>query len=117
MDVADFKAAVYAAFDPNDKETAAGEDFDKFLAIVREYIEPNARSEVRLAKIKNWAPNRGDKVAPIVTLTTVENATCSKTMFPAWIQIDTPTVCRAFPSQQANTRLPPTELCSDMQVS
>lgn len=47
MDVVDFKHAVYAAFDPNDDETAAGEDFNKFLAIVREYIKSNALSEVR----------------------------------------------------------------------
>lgn len=52
MDVADFKHAVYAAFDPHDKETAAGEDFHKFAAIVKEYIESNARSEVRAANTK-----------------------------------------------------------------
>lgn len=54
VDVADFKHAVCAAFGPNDKETAAGEDFDRFLAIVREYIEVNARSEVRLANTMSW---------------------------------------------------------------
>lgn len=47
VDVDDFKHAVHAAFDPNNKEAAAGEDFHKYLAIVKEYIESNARSEVR----------------------------------------------------------------------
>eukprot|EP00903_Cladosiphon_okamuranus_P022292 g20498.t1 len=46
--VADFKHVVHAAFDRNNKETAAGDDFHKFVAIVKEYIESDARSEVNI---------------------------------------------------------------------
>lgn len=59
--VDDFKYAIHASFDPNDKETAAGEDFNKFLAIVNECIESNSRSEVWLvghqeSGAQGWRP-------------------------------------------------------------
>lgn len=42
VDVADFKLGVHAAVSP-------GEDFHKYLAIVKEYVESNALSEVHMA--------------------------------------------------------------------
>eukprot|EP00752_Nemacystus_decipiens_P009743 g8701.t1 len=48
LDVADFKHAALVVLDPSEKDTAAGEDFTKYLAIVKEYIESNARSEVNI---------------------------------------------------------------------
>lgn len=46
MDVADFKHTVRASFNANDKGAPAGDDFKNLLAIVKEYIDSNARSEV-----------------------------------------------------------------------
>lgn len=48
MDVSGFKNSVYGVVDRHgEPRPVEGEDFNRYLAIVREYIESNARSEVR----------------------------------------------------------------------
>lgn len=83
VDVADFKHVVHAAFTPNNKDTATGEDFQKLMAIMKAYIESNARSEVRVAnthqepsKIEWWRP--GASCAELLRRLTVKYLTyCS----------------------------------------
>lgn len=47
--VSEFKHSVYAspAVDHDREQGVVGKDYDGFLAIVREYVESGARSEVR----------------------------------------------------------------------